>query len=106
MTADANRPLDAAHIIGDAEDGGEPIVTNGMALCKIHHAAYDADLLGVSPDYVVHINADLLHEHDGPMLKHGLQEMNGRPLTVPKLVGEKPDKDRLASRFGRFSSAS
>jgi len=100
------RLLDAAHIIGDAEDGGEPIVTNGMALCKIHHAAYDADLLGVSPDYVVHINADLLQEHDGPMLRHGLQEMNGRPLTVPKLVREKPDKDRLASRFGRFSSAS
>ena len=100
------RLLDAAHIIGDTEDRGEPIVTNGMALCKLHHAAYDADLLGVSPDYVVHINADLLHEHDGPMLKHGLQEMNKRPLTLPVRRQERPDQERLATRFARFTTAS
>lgn len=100
------RLLDAAHIIGDSEDGGEPIVTNGMALCKIHHAAYDADLLGVSPDYVVHINSDLLEETDGPMLKHGLQEMDKRPLTLPIRHQQHPDQERLASRYAQFTTAS
>ena len=32
--------LDAARILSDA-DGGQPVVTNGLAMCKIHHAAYD-----------------------------------------------------------------
>jgi putative restriction endonuclease len=30
--------LDAAHILSDSE-GGQPVVTNGLSLCKIHHAA-------------------------------------------------------------------
>jgi putative restriction endonuclease len=35
--------LDAAHIVPDHFAGtlGDPIVPNGMALCKIHHAAYE-----------------------------------------------------------------
>lgn len=39
------RLLDAAHVLPDSQ-GGEPIVTNGIAMCKIHHAAYDADIFG------------------------------------------------------------
>ena len=54
--------LDAAHIIGDNKPHGEPVVTNGLSLCKIHHAAYDANLLGISPDYRVCINPDLMDE--------------------------------------------
>ncbi|KQY59482.1 restriction endonuclease [Aeromicrobium sp. Root495] len=100
------RLLDAAHIIGDNEPGGEPVVQNGLALCKIHHAAYDNDLLGISPDYTVHINDDLLQERDGPMLKHGLQEMNGRDLHLPSLRLEQPDRDRLSTRFEKFQDAS
>lgn len=99
------RLLDAAHITGDSEETGIPVVTNGMALCKLHHAAYDTDLLGVSPDYVVHINQELLDERDGPMLRHGLQEMNQRPLLLPARKSERPDADRLAARFGRFTDA-
>lgn len=100
------RLLDAAHIIGDAEDDGAPVVTNGLALCKIHHAAYDAQLLGISADYVVHINQALLDERDGPMLKHGLQEMHGKPLQLPESRKERPDRDRLETRFRKFQDAS
>ena len=42
--------LDAAHVLADAE-GGQPVVTNGIAMCKIHHAAYDADIFGINPNY-------------------------------------------------------
>ncbi len=69
--------LDAAHIIGDAEQGGDPVVPNGLALCKIHHAAFDRSFLGITPGLEVQINSKLLQEVDGPMLKHGLQEMHG-----------------------------
>lgn len=94
--------LDAAHIIADSEEAGTAHVTNGMALCKIHHAAYDRDLLGVSPDYVIHINQQLLDEIDGPMLRHGLQDMHKTTLTLPIRPADHPSRDSLATRFERF----
>jgi putative restriction endonuclease len=100
------RLLDAAHIIGDDKPHGVPVVENGLSMCKIHHAAYDANLLGISPDYSVRINEDLMTEVDGPMLLHGLQEMNGRSLALPTRRFEHPSKDRLAERFDEFLNAS
>ena len=79
-------------------------MTNGLALCKIHHASYDRNLLGITPDYEVRINQDLLNEVDGPMLRHGLQDMHGRRIAVPKRKTEWPDRDRLAVRFTEFDS--
>ncbi|MCX6407711.1 MAG: hypothetical protein NTV28_12400 [Propionibacteriales bacterium] len=99
------RLLDAAHIIGDSEDAGDPIVRNGLALCKIHHAAYDSDILGVSPDFEVRINPSVLEEVDGPMLKYGLQHMDGRYIKLPKNDADRPDAERLAVRFERFQAA-
>jgi putative restriction endonuclease len=96
--------LDAAHILGDKHERGEAAVTNGMAMCKIHHAAYDHDFLGVTPDYEIRINTALLDEVDGPMLRYGLQEMHGKQLIVPKRKSERPDRDRLAERFAQFSA--
>jgi putative restriction endonuclease len=94
--------LDAAHITADSDELGVPVVTNGLSLCKIHHAAYDQNMLGISPDYVVKIDHGLLNEVDGPMLRHGLQDMHGAPLTLPKRKVDHPDRDRLADRFARF----
>jgi putative restriction endonuclease len=94
--------LDAAHIIGDGQEGGDPIVPNGLSLCKIHHAAYDRNLLGISADYSVHLDAHLLTEIDGPMLRHGLQEMHGRVLILPSHLADRPDRERLALRYEEF----
>jgi putative restriction endonuclease len=44
------RLLDAAHIVGDVEELGEPSVSNGLSLCAMHHRAFDENLVGVSPD--------------------------------------------------------
>jgi putative restriction endonuclease len=95
--------LDAAHILGDAENG-QPVVTNGLAMCKIHHAAYDRRILGIRPDYTVAVRADVLKEVDGPMLRHGLQEMHGAALHLPKRVADLPDREALAARWESFSS--
>lgn len=97
--------LDAAHIVPDSEPLGTPTTPNGLALCKIHHAAYDQNMMGISPDYKVAINRDLLEEVDGPMLKHGLQEMHGRALTVPTKLRDHPDRELLHWRWERFSAA-
>lgn len=97
--------LDAAHIVPDSEPLGLPTTSNGLALCKIHHAAYDQNMLGVSPDYRVAINHAVLEEIDGPMLKHGLQEMHGRTIVVPTRVKDRPDRDGLAWRWERFAGA-
>jgi putative restriction endonuclease len=94
--------LDAAHITSDAE-GGQPVVPNGLSLCKIHHAAYDRDILGVRPDYVVEVRADVLLEVDGPMLRHGLQDIHGWRLQLPKRVADLPDRDLLAARYAGFA---
>jgi len=74
--------LDAAHIIPDEEDG-TPTVDNGLALCKIHHTAFDRYILGVTPDFEIKVRRDILDEHDGPMLKHGLQELHDQRLVLP-----------------------
>lgn len=97
--------LDAAHILSDAE-GGLPIVPNGLSLCKIHHAAYDRNILGIRPEYTVEIRADVLVEVDGPMLRHGLQELHGAALTLPTRPQNHPDRDLLAARFETFSAGS
>ena len=97
--------LDAAHIIPDNEPEGVPLVTNGLSLCSIHHAAYDKNFLGINPDYTIEIRQDLLEEHDGPILKHGLQELHSRKIILPSSKHDHPDRDCLAWRYERFKKA-
>ncbi len=47
--------LDAAHILEDRDERGKPEVSNGLALCKIHHGAFDANIMGIAPDRQIHI---------------------------------------------------
>ncbi|RBY88104.1 HNH endonuclease [Blastococcus sp. TBT05-19] len=98
--------LDAAHIIPDSRPHGAAVVPNGLALCKIHHAAYDRNILGIRPDLTVQIHYRLLDEIDGPMLRHGLKGHHGQPLMqIPRRRSDRPDTDRLAERFAEFLSA-
>jgi putative restriction endonuclease len=97
------RLLDAAHIIGDQdEESGQPVVPNGLPLSKIHHAAFDAHLIGVDPDYRIHISEALLSMNDGPLFEHGIKAMAGRTIRLPHRAIDHPDRDRLAERFERF----
>jgi putative restriction endonuclease len=97
--------LDAAHILPDRDPRGEPVISNGLGLCKIHHSAYDVHILGIDPDARVHIRTDILDEVDGPMLRHGLQEVHGSVLLLPRNEGQRPNRDFLAERFDRFRAA-
>jgi putative restriction endonuclease len=97
--------LDAAHIIPDGEEGGEPIVPNGLSLCKIHHAAYDRNIVGVNPDFKIIVRKDILEEIDGPMLKYGIQKMHGQMIVLPARTDNHPDRERLNLRYQLFKKA-
>jgi putative restriction endonuclease len=98
--------LDASHILPDSDPRGEPRVSNGLALCKIHHTAFDRHFLGIRPDTVIEIRRDLLEESDGPMLQHGLKALHGSKLVSPRSLAHRPDRDALAERYEQFLKVS
>lgn len=98
------RLLDAAHISADSDlKLGQPIVQNGLPLSKIHHAAFDAHLIGLDADYNLHVAPKLLEQQDGPMLE-ALKNLRGQKLHLPTRKYDYPDPDRVAERFERFKA--
>jgi putative restriction endonuclease len=98
--------LDAAHIIPDREPDSRTTVDNGIALCKLHHAAFDSFILGITPDYIIEVREDVLSEHDGPMLQHGLQGMHQSKIILPRNKAWWPDRQLLDIRFKDFKKYS
>ncbi|TNC12489.1 HNH endonuclease [Methylobacterium terricola] len=99
------RLLDAAHIAPDRDETlGQPIVPNGLPLSKVHHAAFDAHLIGIDPDFRIHVSPQLLAIDDGPMLEQGIKAMAGRTIRLPNRRADQPDRDRLSARFADFQS--
>jgi putative restriction endonuclease len=99
--------LQAAHILPDGHPRGMPIVPNGLTLCGLHHAAFDAHVLGVSPDLEVEVREDVLEEDDGPMFVHGLQGFHGRRVAhLPRSPKLRPGREFLAERYEMFRKAS
>lgn len=97
--------LDAAHIVEDRDELlGQPVVRNGIPLSKIHHAAFDAHLIGIDPDYRLHVSERLLAQKDGPMLE-AIKGLDGGQLRLPQRIQDRPDRERLALRYEKFKSA-
>lgn len=98
------RLLDAAHIIPDTDpELGQPVISNGLLLSKIHHAAFDGHLIGIDPDYGLHVSKRLLDQNDGPTLE-ALKQLGGRKLRLPKRKQDYPDRERLAVRYEEFKA--
>ena len=98
--------VDAAHILADTHPRGEPVVPNGLALCKLHHAAFDRHIIGIRPDHVLEVRRDILEDEDGPMLRHGLQELHRASLlVVPSRPDQRPNPEFLAERYEMFQAA-
>jgi putative restriction endonuclease len=97
--------LDAAHIIEDKNEVyGQPIVPNGIPLSKIHHAAFDAHLIGIDPNFRIHVAERLLVQRDGEMLET-LKGLHQGKLHLPLRPQDHPDRDRLAMRYEEFKAA-
>jgi putative restriction endonuclease len=97
--------LDAAHIIPDTEPQSVPTVPNGIALCKLHHAAFDSFFIGISPDYIIELREDILDEEDGPMLEHGLKGLHRTKIILPSSRSLWPERNFLDWRYQRFKKA-
>jgi putative restriction endonuclease len=96
--------LDAAHIVADKDEQfGQPMVPNGIPLSKLHHAAFDAHLIGIDADYRLHVSDRLLSQRDRPMLE-ALRLLNGGTIRLPGRAKDRPDRDRLALRFELFKA--
>ncbi|MDE0106759.1 MAG: HNH endonuclease [Bryobacterales bacterium] len=97
--------LDAAHIVPDKhEELGQPVIPNGLPLSKIHHAAFDSHLIGIDPDYRLHVSERLLDKEDGPLLE-SLKHLDGSAIHLPSRHTDRPDRERLALRFESFKAA-
>ena len=94
--------LDAAHIVPDSEPEGEPVVSNGLSLCRLHHAAFDRFFLGVRPDLTIEVRPDVLEEADGPTLQHAIQGLHGLSIMLPRKAEDQPSIDLLSQRYERF----
>ena len=76
-----------------------------MALCKLHHAAFDRFILGITPNYIIEVRQDILEEIDGPMLQHGLKDLHQSKIILPKNQSFWPNRDALDDRYQRFRAA-
>ena len=100
--------VNAAHILPDGHPRGFPIVPNGLAMCKLHHAAFDVQILGVRPDLTIELRKDVLRETDGPMLMHrNERRCRSRPSLVfqgtAALPGEPATEVLILARHFRSS---
>ena len=73
------------------------MISNGVALCKLHHAAFDRCFFAIRPDYVIEVRPSVLRESDGPMLVVGLH--------LPRRTIDLPDRARLERRYEQFRKA-
>ena len=94
--------LDAAHIIPDSEPDGEPVVRNGISLCRLHHAAFDRFFVAVRPDFTIEVRSDVLEESDGPTLQHAIQGLHGQPMILPRKTADQPAIEFLSRQYNRF----
>lgn len=70
-------------------------------MSALHHVAFDSHLLGVDPDFGVHVSPQLQEEQDGELLAE-LKGLDGTRLRLPADPDEWPGRDFLDRRFTRF----
>ena len=72
---------------------------------EVHHAAFDGHLIGIVPDFCIHVSERLLEIHDGPFLELGLKGIAGQVIQLPRRNEDRPDRARLALRFEQYKKA-
>lgn len=92
------RPLlDGAQITPDSDEAGEPVVNNGLALCALHHRAFDAEMMAVDSNYTVIVRDERL-AHPADPANRVLLDFHGKPIRLPREDSLWPDRERLERR--------
>ena len=96
--------LEAAHIIPDSQ-GGQPKTSNGLLLSKIHHAAFDAYLISIRPDYYVKVSKRLLEQNSRQSdLLALLKKIDGKRIHLPSREKDRPNRDCLKEHYKVFQA--
>lgn len=96
--------IDAAHIVPVNHEQSTDETRNGLALCALHHRAYDQTLLTVSENYTVVFNEAQAEELNRLGLGGGVRSLRENlrsEILVPEVVSERPHVEyiRLANRI-------
>lgn len=95
--------LDAAHIVPVGAPLGSDDTRNGLALCTLHHKAYDAGLLGIKPDYSIEISSNQSSYLHGIARSGGLDMFKANlrsSIALPYNKADRPDPSCLQLGLG------
>ena len=90
--------VEAAHIVPVADARSSDDVTNGMALCRLHHGAYDNGLLGIQSSYKIVLNPVAIQRLREAKLKDGLtvfRENLPEAINPPSALEVRPHPENL-----------
>ncbi len=90
--------VEAAHIVPVSHPKSTDEVTNGLALCRLHHGAFDNALLGVQSNYKIIINPESEERLKSIKLDVGLNDFKARlqeSIRLPASIEARPDPGRL-----------
>lgn len=90
--------VDAAHIIPVADPQSTDDVTNGLALCRIHHGAFDNGLMGVQSTYRIIVNQAQERHLAELGLDSGIDRFRSQlpeRIMVPASLEARPDPRKL-----------
>ena len=92
------RLVEAAHIIPVNHENSTDETRNGLALCALHHKAYDQALITVLDDYSLQVNRNQAAELQKQTLSDGLAKFSQdlRPIIVlPPAVSDRPHAEYI-----------
>ena len=90
--------VDAAHIVPVSDPRGDDVVNNGLALCRLHHGAYDTGLLGVQSNYQIVLNTAVADRLRQVQLDGGLNVFRAalpQRIRLPNVSEVRPDPRKL-----------
>ena len=94
--------IEVAHIIPWSENEELRLVPdNALPLNPFVHRAYDLDLIGIDPDFHIHVSNELLGAASGNPRLGFLDRINGADLLVEP-DGPRPSQDHLGQRYEGF----
>lgn len=97
------RLLEAAHILPDSEIGDKQLISNGIALNRLHHKAFDGGLLRIKPDYTIAIGDRLKELDSSKYVRDSFLKFDGEKICVPNNPSDRPDPELLEIKGGRTS---
>ncbi len=95
--------VDAVPIV-QGQSGHILNVTEGLCLSRLHHAAFDANLLGIDPDGRIHVSKQLDSHGARDTFAQNLISLAGSRIEVPRAPEFQPNRDLLAARFEQFQA--